>query len=132
MMANLPQDLLVSIAQRVVSFEDFIHFGAVCKSWSSAATKDNFSRTQQVPWLMIPDNEDTTIREFYDLKKDKIYKLDFPEIRGSMCYSSLGWLMTQSFGNLKVSLRHPLKHQRTIQLPNILRHSTIIIAIQSF
>ncbi|KAK9919818.1 hypothetical protein M0R45_028394 [Rubus argutus] len=36
--SSLLQDLVISIAERqLVSLEDFVSFGAVCKSWSLAA-----------------------------------------------------------------------------------------------
>lgn len=104
----------------MVSFEDFTSFGAVCKSWSLAAIKESFNRIHQVPWLMLPEKECTTIREFYDLKKYKIYKLDLPQTIGKCCFSSLGsvgWIMTQSDQSLKVNLFH--HNQQIIELPQV-------------
>uniref|UniRef100_A0A3Q7HUK1 F-box domain-containing protein n=1 Tax=Solanum lycopersicum TaxID=4081 RepID=A0A3Q7HUK1_SOLLC len=48
--ANLPNDLIAHIANRVKVIEDFIAFGAVCISWRIAATKVNFDLlSPQVP-----------------------------------------------------------------------------------
>ncbi|KAB2637588.1 F-box protein SKIP23-like [Pyrus ussuriensis x Pyrus communis] len=93
--SDLPLDLVVSIAKRVLLLEHFIVFGAVCRSWKSAATKENFTRTHQVPLLMLPEKKGTTLREFCSLKHGKVFKQNMPElVTGKLFYSSLGWLMT--------------------------------------
>ncbi|RXH99814.1 hypothetical protein DVH24_021616 [Malus domestica] len=40
--AGLPRELIFSLAERMGSLEEFIVFGAVCKSWRSVATKENY------------------------------------------------------------------------------------------
>lgn len=117
--SDLPHDLVVSIAKRVLLLEDFIVFGAVCRSWKSAATKENFTRTHQVPLLMLPEKKGTTLREFYSLKHGKVFKQNMPElVTGKLLYSSLGWLMTQSDKDSEVNLLHPLNHM-CIELPDV-------------
>ncbi|XP_050147593.1 F-box protein At2g26160-like [Malus sylvestris] len=126
----LPHDLIASIAKRLFAFEDFIAFGAVCTSWKSAATKENFTTRRQIPLLMLPEKEKekesttttttatSTVREFYNLKNGKVFQLNMPDlVRGKLCYSSLGWLMTQSDKDSKLDLLHPLNHSR-IELPD--------------
>ncbi|KAB2637585.1 F-box protein [Pyrus ussuriensis x Pyrus communis] len=75
--STLPHDLIASVAKRLFTFEDFIAFGAVCKSWKSAATKENFTTRHQIPLLMLPEKKEkesttttatSTVREFYNLK----------------------------------------------------------------
>ncbi|KAK9938918.1 hypothetical protein M0R45_015629 [Rubus argutus] len=61
---DLPEDLIISVAKRPTDLEDFIFFGAVCKSWRLAAMEvkknclTNTIRlrllTHQVPLLMLP------------------------------------------------------------------------------
>lgn len=98
--SSLLQDLVISIAERqLVSLEDFVAFGAVCKSWSLAATlaAENFTGrlTRQVPFLMFPaDEKDSNIRKFYSLTRCKIYQLDLMlEAKEKICYSASldGW-----------------------------------------
>ncbi|CAN6684900.1 unnamed protein product [Malus baccata var. baccata] len=83
--SSLPQELVIFIASRIALMEDFVVFGAVCKSWRWAATKENFTSrlTHQVPFLMLPSPKaDDAFREFYSLTKDKIHKLNLPEAKG--------------------------------------------------
>ncbi|XP_062021315.1 uncharacterized protein LOC133737850 [Rosa rugosa] len=142
---DIPRDLVLCFANRLmVSLEDFIAFGAVCKSWSSAAmeVKENYLASiststststglrllaYQVPLLMLPvrltlprgvAGGDVTV-EFYSLtaKGNKIYRSKLLDAKGKMCYSSLGWLVTVS-KDLEFKLLHPFKHAMNIQLPD--------------
>ncbi|XP_070677956.1 F-box protein At2g26160-like [Malus domestica] len=117
--SSLPQELVIFIASRIALMEDFVVFGAVCKSWRWAATKENFTSrlTHQVPFLMLPNPKaDDAFREFYSLTKDKIHKLNLPEAKGKVCCSSLGWLITSR--DLEFRLLHPLDHAH-IKLPKL-------------
>ncbi|KAK9944571.1 hypothetical protein M0R45_010132 [Rubus argutus] len=94
--SDLPQDLVGSLVKRPeVSLEGFIVLAGVCKSWRLATTR-TCRLTHQVPFLMLPENEDKddNICEFYNFTREKIYHLDLPEAKGRRCYSSLGWLFT--------------------------------------
>lgn len=110
----------MSIAKLLFVLEDFTVFGTVCRSWKSDAIKENFTRTShQVPLLMLPKRESATIREFYNLKKGKIHKLNLPPLaKEKLCYSSLGWLKTQSDNDLKFNILHPLNHAH-VELPDL-------------
>lgn len=136
--SSLLQDLVISIAERqLVSLEDFVSFGAVCKSWSLAATfaAENFTGrlTRQVPFLMFPaDEKDSNIRKFYSLTRCKIYQLDLMlEAKEKICYSaSSGWLITTQFDpphssfRVLVNLVHPFNKHDQIKLPNLYSRSS--------
>ncbi|PHT57816.1 hypothetical protein CQW23_00179 [Capsicum baccatum] len=84
--AELPNDLIAKIANRVEVIEDFIALRAVCTSWRSAATKENFDVfSPQVP-LLILVNKDDDYSEFYSLSKKKAWRIFLPEARGGKIY----------------------------------------------
>ncbi|CAN6685743.1 unnamed protein product [Malus baccata var. baccata] len=72
--AGLPRELIFSLAERMRSLEEFIVFGAVCKSWRSVATKENYFTKElgpkhQVPLLILPQEKGAATRKCYNLKK---------------------------------------------------------------
>ncbi|KAK3033224.1 hypothetical protein RJ639_033104 [Escallonia herrerae] len=118
--SELLRDLLVEIAKQITSIEDFVSFGAVCSSWYAAATRDNFTPSTQIPWLMLADveqqNESERWRQFFSLSSGRIFKVILPEASKIRCLSSLGWLLT--LGELKANLLHPLSRLQ-IELPDL-------------
>ncbi|CAN6546814.1 unnamed protein product [Malus baccata var. baccata] len=119
--AGLPRELILSLAERMGSLEEFIVFGAVCKSWRSVATKENYFTCElgpkhQVPLLILPQEKGAATRKCYNLKKRKICQLNLSELEDKLFLSSLGWLLTVSKKDLKFCLIHPLNHAR-IELP---------------
>ncbi|TMW95807.1 hypothetical protein EJD97_008328 [Solanum chilense] len=118
--ANLPNDVIAHIANRVKVIEDFIAFGAVCTSWRIAATKDNFDLlSPQVPFLMLADEHDDHYQEFYSLSKKKVSRIFLPEVRGSVCLSiKEGWLCTVVNDTGEMNLLHPFSRKK-IHLPSL-------------
>ncbi|KAL6271094.1 hypothetical protein ACE6H2_028005 [Prunus campanulata] len=116
--SDLPQELVISIANRIVLIEDFTAFGAVCKSWRSAATKEIFNSrlTHHVPFLMFRKEDAVGMLEFYSLTRDKILKFKLPEGGVQISCSCLGWLFTSRRGLEELNLLHPLNHSQ-IKLP---------------
>ncbi|KAF7151701.1 hypothetical protein RHSIM_Rhsim02G0222900 [Rhododendron simsii] len=126
--AQLLEELLVGVAERIPLMEDLIAFGGVCRSWRSVATKQqNFKGSQQVPWLMLSEEEeeneqgkvkDTDERRFVSLTKGgMIRRTALPEARGKRCLETLGWFVTVSKDG-EMSLLHPFSRVE-IPLPHI-------------
>ncbi|KAK4338461.1 hypothetical protein RND71_042948 [Anisodus tanguticus] len=117
--AELAQDLITMIANRVKVIEDFVTFGAVCTSWRLAATKENFDALNlpQVPLLMLPD-KGHDYQEFYSLSMEKFSLVFLPEVKGLQeFFPSKGWLCTMSYAG-EMSLLHPFS-RTSIQLPSL-------------
>ncbi|CAB4315283.1 unnamed protein product [Prunus armeniaca] len=114
--SSLHQDIVDSIAQRIVSPAGLIAFAAVCKARRSAAIKPYFtsrSRLKSSLLMIEAKNKEkgTLTPEFYNrlvLLAPKKTKQSF--------YASLGWLVAVS-EDLKVNLLHPVSHAQ-IELPD--------------
>ncbi|GLT70668.1 hypothetical protein SLA2020_427300 [Shorea laevis] len=94
--AELPWDLVRAISEHLKSYVDYVRVGAVCSSWNSALPKRPTHQFNQIPWLMLPfDDETQTLRSFYSIIDDKVYHLELSETSGKWfrgsCY---GWLVT--------------------------------------
>ncbi|KAF7150388.1 hypothetical protein RHSIM_Rhsim02G0249600 [Rhododendron simsii] len=128
---ELQSDLVVLVAKRIGLLEDFLAFGGVCRSWRSAAAKENFKGRPQVPWLMLPEEEEegekkSDERRFVSLTKGgMIRRFDVPEAKGKRCVETLGWFVTMSEQG-EMSLIHPMSRVK-IDLPH---HNTFKYAYE--
>ncbi|KAF7151610.1 hypothetical protein RHSIM_Rhsim02G0223700 [Rhododendron simsii] len=119
--AELPEDLLVLTAQRLILLEDFLSFSGVCRSWRSVAINDNFKGSEQTPWLMLARKDKPDDRQFISLRKGGVIRtVNLPEARGTRCLESLGWLVTISQDG-DMNLLHPFTRVQ-INLPQITKN----------
>ncbi|KAL5855561.1 hypothetical protein ACOSQ4_005363 [Xanthoceras sorbifolium] len=112
--AEFNVDLLVEIARRIKTYEDFIKFSLVCSPWKSAAlrvTCFNF------PWLILPPKQCSYFVDFFIASKDATCTRKLSQVVGKKYYSSKGWLMTIS-QHLSMHLLHPFS-LRGIDLPHL-------------
>ncbi|KAI8569543.1 hypothetical protein RHMOL_Rhmol02G0286700 [Rhododendron molle] len=95
--AVLLEDLLIRIAERIDFLKDFSSFGRVCRSWRLVAVKENFKGSQQLPWLMLAEDDDSDYRRFVStLDGNPIDNLLLPKAKGKRCFETLGWLAVLS------------------------------------
>ncbi|KAM7259944.1 hypothetical protein ACFE04_015685 [Oxalis oulophora] len=120
--ANIPNDVLLCIFNRLIPLKDIIVFGAVCKSWQSSVAK--IQTPPNVPWLMLAEeckwglstNVVDEPRRFYNLLDDKIYSISMPETIGRKCRGvGFGWILTVSL-DFQINLIHPFSKLQ-INLP---------------
>ncbi|PIA54006.1 hypothetical protein AQUCO_00900526v1 [Aquilegia coerulea] len=115
---KLPDDIIADIFKRLVDIDDYVRFGAVCKSWQSV--KQANKRNRFSPWLLLPEGEINTqdhnhndinnyhIRKFFSLSSRKTLYLNLLETRGRRCFGSpFGWLFTIGL-DLNIHLINPL------------------------
>ena len=123
---SLHQDLILSIAKHISSLEDYVFLRSVCRSWRSAATKENFnsSNLQLPPWLMFRQrnpNSSITTTKIYSLTNHKTYQILHGQSYARTIFSSMGWILDASspnqFGRLPLKLVHPLKPDRPYPIP---------------
>ncbi|KAK9273460.1 hypothetical protein L1049_018270 [Liquidambar formosana] len=93
--SQLPDDLLKLIARQLHSIEDYVRFGAVCRSWHWIFLQKDCSSYPKLPWMVLRREENSDICGFYSPFSDKVYNIHLPEIRGRRCWGSgHGWLVT--------------------------------------
>ncbi|GAB4829057.1 hypothetical protein Ancab_018718 [Ancistrocladus abbreviatus] len=132
--ADLPESLLIEIAERVGLYDDFKSIDGVCRKWRAARRQARYGGSlPQVPWLMLAEDDDheggppSITCRFYCLSTGMVHRMELPLAVGNKrCYSSHGWLMTIS-RDLTMSLLNPFSGLQ-IQLPD----KTSLSAYQGF
>ncbi|KAL5721264.1 hypothetical protein ACHQM5_013845 [Ranunculus cassubicifolius] len=142
--SQAPKELLGLIAERLNSIEDYVRFGAVCKSFRLVILdhrNSNFS-PKTLPWLMFPlsmkvdedvdvdeDEDENGIKnpDFYSVRGNKCYKFYLPEPRS--CFftgSRYGWLIL--YCEQRVELYNPLAADH-IPLPQLFKLKSYVFNI---
>ncbi|KAL6496759.1 hypothetical protein OROHE_027322 [Orobanche hederae] len=102
---NLPKDLLIYIVKLLTSQEDYYRFSAVCKSWNSAATEEEFRKPwwlptttpmlllaeQVAPGSILYDTHLDINKDYGDLDEDGFTKNDDDD-DASLCLGSYDYL----------------------------------------
>ncbi|XVF68083.1 hypothetical protein PTKIN_Ptkin10aG0174600 [Pterospermum kingtungense] len=70
---QLPMDILRLIFERL-DLVDRNRFDLVCKRWRSSTTQ-----TPQLPWPMLPHEQNCQHLSFFDLSEGKVHDLKLPE-----------------------------------------------------
>ncbi|KAL0006923.1 hypothetical protein SO802_008425 [Lithocarpus litseifolius] len=120
--ADLPHDILIKIIRRLSIYDDFVIFGAVCKSWHSVYLLENPPLSPlppRCPWLLLAKENEQSIKEsrgFFNLIDSKVYNFKLPELVGKKCFGiSFGWLL--SIGtDFEMNLFHPFS-KHLLRLP---------------
>ncbi|KAK4592012.1 hypothetical protein RGQ29_016475 [Quercus rubra] len=111
--ADLPDLILSEIMRRLSFYNDFVIFGAICKSWRSVYSLENPPLSPRCPWLMLAEEKEqkSHTRVFVNLFDNKVYNFKLPELVGKKCIgTSFGWLVSVGT-DFQVNLFHPLsKH----------------------
>jgi hypothetical protein len=95
--SELPTDMIGEIVNRLPNFMDIKAIVAVCKSWRSACSETETTRTPPFPLLMLSETLDdsNTRRRFFNLCDSRRYQLELSTIRGKRCWGSPhGWVVT--------------------------------------
>ncbi|KAK9670060.1 hypothetical protein RND81_13G174100 [Saponaria officinalis] len=93
-----PLDVIGDIALKLETFEDFIRFSAVCRSWNQASSliKHQWSAKSPLPWLLLPENSHENpncVRKCFNITNNKCYQLNLPQTFGKRCWgSACGWV----------------------------------------
>ncbi|KAK9742314.1 hypothetical protein RND81_03G163400 [Saponaria officinalis] len=96
--SDLTPDLVCTIALKLETFEDFINFSTVCRSWNHASSliKHEWRATPVAPWLLLVENPNENSkceRMIFNLENNKCYKFNLPEMIGARCWgSAYGWI----------------------------------------
>ncbi|CAI9097483.1 OLC1v1033916C1 [Oldenlandia corymbosa var. corymbosa] len=119
--SSLNSKVVVEIAKRLRSLEDFMAFREVCTFWRAAVDKFAPSSCPRVPLLMLAEGKsscDDDEREFYSLsKKRTCMRLHLPEAKGKRCFEvRFGWLLTLTNSG-ETTLLNPFSNAR-MELPN--------------
>lgn len=130
---KLPHHLLNTILKKLESLDDYIRFGAVCVSWSSArdfnrAKRNAVSRHHHAPKLLLPASSDEHAWRIYDVASNKFIGRElYVPYEERLSGSSQGWLLAVE-KDWSATLYRPFSmtnksdadtDRHTIRLPNL-------------
>ncbi|KAK7824441.1 hypothetical protein CFP56_034397 [Quercus suber] len=81
-------DLILSEITRCISvYDDFVIFGAVCKSWRRVYSMKKPSSSPRCPWLLLGEEkkQKNHTRVFFNVFDNKVYNFKLPELVGRIC-----------------------------------------------
>lgn len=118
--SRLPEELIYLIMKRLLFIEDFVRFGATCKSFETVvAANRRTSKPIFPPALLLVNDEDDAqdLRTFSCLSTTRQITIKLPDIRGRRCWGTpYGWLITlgldfnlhllNPFTGIRLSLPH--------------------------
>ncbi|KAK9741941.1 hypothetical protein RND81_03G138700 [Saponaria officinalis] len=122
--SSLSVDLVCTIALNLETFEDFIYFSAVCRSWNHASSliKHQWKASPVVPWLLLAQNtneDQKSVRNIFNLENIKCYKFNLPEMVEARCWGSVhGWVVMVD-RDLNVQLFNPIT-KALIRFPSVI------------
>ncbi|KAK4390865.1 hypothetical protein Sango_2149800 [Sesamum angolense] len=77
--ADLPPELLQTIAANLQTLADYIRFRAVCQNWRLAAPITPRQLPREFPWLMLPLSRSSNRRGFFNPLTGNLHRLTLPE-----------------------------------------------------
>ncbi|KAJ3699547.1 hypothetical protein LUZ61_003252 [Rhynchospora tenuis] len=125
--ADLPEELVTIIGEKITTNTAYIYLRFVCKAWRRALTPKPRHLPPQSPWLLLPGIRDGFELDFYDPFQSKFHRFQCPYMRGKdICGSSHGWLVLED--DLRVSLFNPIT-QCSLDLPPFNAPPSILISL---
>ncbi|XP_074287139.1 F-box/kelch-repeat protein KIB1-like [Silene latifolia] len=121
--STLNLELVADIVLKVETFQDFINFSAVCRSWNRASSsiKHLWRAKPIAPWLLLAENTQDNpdcVRKIFNLNENKIYSLNLPETFGTRCWgSAYGWVALVD-RNFDIQLFNPITKD-CLSFPNV-------------
>lgn len=115
--ANLADDLLFQIINKINCLKAVVRFSVVCTHWRQAASKSKVTASFNIPWIILPRERDSPSLDLFILSKSITYRRHIPDLIGKRVLSSQGWLMTISKDH-NIQLLHPFTLHK-INLPQL-------------
>ncbi|CAL9008636.1 unnamed protein product, partial [Prunus brigantina] len=91
--ANLPQNLLDSILERLTLLSDYLRFNIVCASWHSVAKHNKSRRAKTTTPMLLLQTKKRGTWSLYNVEEDKVLNLQLKIPNKRFCGSSKEWLI---------------------------------------
>ncbi|KAL4598526.1 hypothetical protein ACB092_11G065100 [Castanea dentata] len=120
--ADLPHVILSEIMCRLSFYDDFVIFGAICKSWQEVYSLENSPLSPRCPWLILAEELEQKSRVFLYMFDYKAYNINLSELVGKKCIGTFfGWLLSVGI-DFQINLIHPLSKHLLSLPPQPLTH----------